>query len=410
MPRAQLFEVDGLNPPPQRISKLSLRYRRSIAAIKKDNMPPRVARLPSGRATVNQNHPAATAAAAARVVAAGKINGGKISAPTSRDSPSRAAKTLENEKISEICHHNPRTAVAVEAPDDAQATTGVTVDFTAVAATGVTVLDAVVPAEIPLVAALPPLWNAWWCGACTALHFVGDGGELRGPCLMCQVRNPIRNHVMLDPDKREELRRTPGLSYQTQSSGVAYSPSPSRGVKTSGMSSPDDSSQDSSSVGSDGGFGSRNLSFSPGEEDDDDFEGEKTDQEVSKYSFYDRLEHYMERELIKEENRKSVELAIMVEAGANVREMGVMTKEIRANWFHSEYISIIAEIPDTRFEDDSLRASMQHRFKGLRKGEMTAENLLRKYESELTTLRRFAYKFPGVGNLSKLPSGTAQLQ
>ena len=78
MPRAQLFELDGLNPP-RRISKLSLRYRRSIAAIKKANMPPRVAWPPSGRATVNQNHPAATAAAAAaaRVVAAGKINGGK---------------------------------------------------------------------------------------------------------------------------------------------------------------------------------------------------------------------------------------------------------------------------------------------------------------------------------------------
>ena len=126
---------------------------------------------------------------------------------------------------------------------------------------------------------------------------------------MCQVRNPIRNHVMLDPDEREELRRMTGLSYQTQSSGVAYSPpSPSRGVKTSCMSSPDDSSQDCSSVGSDGGLGSGNLSFSPGEEDDDDFEGEKTDQEVSKYSFYDRLEHYMERELIREENRKSVKL------------------------------------------------------------------------------------------------------
>ena len=122
------------------------------------------------------------------------------------------------------------------------------------------------------------------------------------------------------------------MSYHTQSSGVAYSPhSPSCGMKTSGMSSPDDRFQDSSLVGSDGGLGSGNLSFSPGEEDDDDFEGEKTDQEVSKYSFYDRLEHYMERELIKEENRKSVELAIMVEAG-------VMTKELRANWFHSEYI------------------------------------------------------------------------
>jgi len=65
-------------------------------------MPPHVTRPPSGRATVNQNHPAATAAAAAAaarvVAAAGKINGGKISAPTSRDSPSRLTKTLANEK------------------------------------------------------------------------------------------------------------------------------------------------------------------------------------------------------------------------------------------------------------------------------------------------------------------------
>jgi len=134
MPRAQLFEVDGLNPP-RRIYKLSLRYRRSIAALKKDNMPPRLARPPpSGRATVNQNHPAATAAAAAaaREVAARNSSGGEISTPTSRDSPSRAAKTMANEKIREICHHTPRTAVAVEAPADAQATAGVTVDFPAV--------------------------------------------------------------------------------------------------------------------------------------------------------------------------------------------------------------------------------------------------------------------------------------
>ena len=78
----------------------------------------------------------------------------------------------------------------------------------------------------------------------------------------------------------------------------------------------------------------------------------------------------------------------MVEAGANVREMGVMMKELRANRFHSEYVSILADIPDSRFGEDGLRAStsMQHRFKGMRKGEMTAKNLLRKYEGELTTL------------------------
>ncbi len=52
MPRSQLFEVDGVNPP-RRISKLSSRYRRSVAALKKNNMPQHVGRLPSGRATVN---------------------------------------------------------------------------------------------------------------------------------------------------------------------------------------------------------------------------------------------------------------------------------------------------------------------------------------------------------------------
>ena len=34
----------------------------------------------------------------------------------------------------------------------------------------------------------------------------------------------------------------------------------------------------------------------------------------------------------------------------------------------------------------------------------------RKYKTELNEVRKFALKFPGVGNLSRLPSGTAQLQ
>jgi hypothetical protein len=63
-------------------------------------MPPRVIKR-GGRATVSLTHPAATAATttaaavATRVeAAADKINGGKFSTPTSRDSPLRAAKTL----------------------------------------------------------------------------------------------------------------------------------------------------------------------------------------------------------------------------------------------------------------------------------------------------------------------------
>ena len=63
-------------------------------------MPPRVTKPRGGRAIVSQTHPAATAAAAARVEAAAhKINGGKVSTPTCRDSPLRAAKTVAEKRL-----------------------------------------------------------------------------------------------------------------------------------------------------------------------------------------------------------------------------------------------------------------------------------------------------------------------
>ena len=72
MPRAHLVEVDGINPP-QKITKLSLSYRRSIAALRNDKMPPRVVKQRGGRAVVSQTHPAATAAAAAAAAAAARV-------------------------------------------------------------------------------------------------------------------------------------------------------------------------------------------------------------------------------------------------------------------------------------------------------------------------------------------------
>jgi hypothetical protein len=74
-----------------------------------------------------------------------------------------------------------------------------------------------------------------------------------------------------------------------------------------------------------------------------------TDVEANKYSFLDRLEHYMERALITEDNRKAVELVIMVEAGTTVREMDPMKKEVKEKEFLNSYVSIIQEIPDKRF-------------------------------------------------------------
>jgi hypothetical protein len=148
-----------------------------------------------------------------------------------------------------------------------------------------------------------------------------------------------------------------------------------------------------------------------GDDDDNDMDDDMpTDAEASKYSFHDRLEHYMERALISEDNCKAVELAIMIEADTTVREMDPMKKEIKEKAFLNSCVSIIEEIPDERFEDVRTRPAMLLAYKGARKKILDGGTLWRKYENELNEVRKFALKFPGVGGLSRLPSGTAQLQ
>jgi hypothetical protein len=58
-----------------------------------------------------------------------------------------------------------------------------------------------------------------------------------------------------------------------------------------------------------------------------------TDNEVSKYSFYSRLNHYMEGHKISESNRAAVKLCLLSEAGAFVRKMDPMKKDIKDRAF-----------------------------------------------------------------------------
>ena len=106
-----------------------------------------------------------------------------------------------------------------------------------------------------------------------------------------------------------------------------------------------------------------------------------TDSEASKYSFLDRLEHYMERALISDENCKAVELVIMIEAGTTVREMDPMKKEAKEKAFLNSYVSIIQEIPDERFDQAAVRPAMLVAYKGARKKILEGGTLWRKYES-----------------------------
>ena len=142
-PTSHLFEVE----PPRRVSKLSRRNTRRIAI-----MPPRARK----NVVVCPKHPDNVAAAAKKM-----SRGVYLPLATS---PPRAAKSQANERIIELCYRNPRTPVASEDHSDGSPT-----------------------ASVPF----PPTCNAWWCGGCRAMHFVGDGGDLEGACIVCGDRNPV---------------------------------------------------------------------------------------------------------------------------------------------------------------------------------------------------------------------------
>ncbi len=134
-----------------------------------------------------------------------------------------------------------------------------------------------------------------------------------------------------------------------------------------------------------------------------------TDNEVSKYSFFARLAHYMDGNKISEANRASVDVCISVEAGAAVRSMDPMKKEKKENAFFNKYMGCLEEIEDNQFLEESICETMRHCYKNA-KMDNNPTRLWRKYESDLTELRNFAKKLPGVSSLSELPSGSNQLR
>ena len=134
-----------------------------------------------------------------------------------------------------------------------------------------------------------------------------------------------------------------------------------------------------------------------------------TDNEVSKYSFFARLMHYMDGNKISDKNRAAVEVCISVEAGAAVRSMDPMKKEKKEKAFFNKYMDILDEIEDDQFDHECVRQLMRRKYKKT-KLDNNATRLWRKYEFDLTELRNFAKKIPGVSSLSELPSGSNQLR
>jgi hypothetical protein len=96
----------------------------------------------------------------------------------------------------------------------------------------------------------------------------------------------------------------------------------------------------------------------------------------------------MEGHKISESNRAAVELCVLSEAGAFVRNMDPMKKEKKERVFFDKYLSITDNIEDDQFENTGIpvRDIMRRIYKGAKK-DNTPKSLWRKYKAELTCLR-----------------------
>jgi hypothetical protein len=163
----------------------------------------------------------------------------------------------------------------------------------------------------------------------------------------------------------------------------------------------DDSSDDNEIIGYKGGGIIRPPSPDPSELS-------ITDAEVTKFSFTERLRHYMAGALIGLSNRSAVEACIFMEVGTAIRDLDTMKVPQMEELFFSKYMAVVRSIPDDRFIDESVRNSMLERYAGAKKVN-TGRSLFRKYKTHTTEIRKFGLNFPGIKSMNKLPSGTTQL-
>ncbi len=116
----------------------------------------------------------------------------------------------------------------------------------------------------------------------------------------------------------------------------------------------------------------------------------------------------MDGEKISPSNRKAVELVLLIEACTYVRGLNLMRKPQMGETLLKKYQSLIGEIAPEHFVCESVHHDMLAGYKGAKKS-LTGETLWRKMEREMTDMKTFASKFPGINCPSELPSGSTQL-
>ncbi len=133
-----------------------------------------------------------------------------------------------------------------------------------------------------------------------------------------------------------------------------------------------------------------------------------TDAEATRYPFLEHVRHYIGGKQIDTYNRIAVEACIFVEVGTVIKDLEAMKIPVMEELFYDKYMHIMRSIPDERFAHIELRSSMLEMYGGAKKPN-TGCSLLRKYKTYVGAIRKFAFHFPRIKSMSKLPSGTTQL-
>ena len=124
--------------------------------------------------------------------------------------------------------------------------------------------------------------------------------------------------------------------------------------------------------------------------------------------FHERLIHYMDGDKISHSSRKAVEFAILFEAGTYVRNLNPMRMVKQIEILLLKYQKLIEAILNEYFVCETFHDGMLKGYKGAKK-QLTCDNLWRKMKKEITQVKTFVLKFPGINCPSELPSGITQL-
>ena len=112
--------------------------------------------------------------------------------------------------------------------------------------------------------------------------------------------------------------------------------------------------------------------------------------------------HFLRGERISTTSRPCVELAILMEAGGYITNLGPMKNEVRWPQMRAKHVSCVSEFSDEDFESPGIRDKMSRQIYRAQ-GTLDGKRLWEKYVEIRSEIRTLTSEFPS--NLASMPSG-----